>query len=134
MRLFPLPPHILFRPPNLLVGGIVGDTFGIVRPFQVAFFLFCLSSIYALSTMPYISPESLTSTNGKPGSGSGSGSGSNQKRRGGLAGFFEPLKVLAPQRIRLNTGRVVKHYGVFFLCSGVFLGVVRISRLCRAFC
>ncbi|OAA59572.1 Major facilitator superfamily domain, general substrate transporter [Niveomyces insectorum RCEF 264] len=74
---------------GFLLGGLVGDTFGIIRPFQVAFFLFCFASVYAR----------------------------------GLAGFFQPLKVLAPQSIRLSTGRVARHYGVFFLCSGVFLGL-----------
>lgn len=98
-----------------LLGGIVGDTFGIVRPFQVAFFLFLLSSLFARSAMPYISPESLSNA---------SAGGPASPSKGGLAAFFEPLKVLWPQRIRLNTGRITSHYGVFFLCAGVFLGVL----------
>ncbi|CAK7205804.1 hypothetical protein SEUCBS139899_008583 [Sporothrix eucalyptigena] len=97
---------------GFLLGGIVGDTFGIVRPFQTAFFLFIFASIFARYAMPYISPESLSNPNAKT------------TRRGGLAGFFEPLKVLLPQKIRLSSGRIANHYGVFFLCCGVFLGVL----------
>jgi len=61
--------------------------------------------------MPYLSPESLGDAK-KPGPG-------------GLRGFFAPLKVLSPQTVRLGSGAVRKHYGVLFLCCGVFLGVVR---------
>ena len=102
-----------------LMGGIVGDTYGIVRPFQVAFFLFLMSGCFALFAMPYISPESLASSAKVP-----SSTGPAPPRASGLAAFFQPLRVLWPQRIRLNTGRVVSHFGVFFLCAGVFLGVL----------
>ncbi len=93
----------------------MGDTFGIIRPFQTAFFLFLISSVYARMSMPYISPESL--------------SDARKPRRAGLSGFFEPLKVLAPQQLRLASGQIVKHYGILFLCCGVFLGVVRRTPL-----
>ena len=43
-----------------LLGGMVGDRFGIQMPFQVAFFLFCLSSLYVGLFLPYISPDSLS--------------------------------------------------------------------------
>ncbi|KIH93188.1 hypothetical protein SPBR_02482 [Sporothrix brasiliensis 5110] len=97
---------------GLLLGGVVGDTFGIVRPFQTAFFLFLFASAFAHYAMPYISPESL------------SGPGAKTNRPGGLAGFLEPLKVMLPQKIRLRAGRVASHYGIFFLCCGEFLGVL----------
>lgn len=90
----------------------MGDKFGIIRPFQTAFFLFCFASIYARLAMPYISPDSLVDKTKAP-------------RRRGLSNFFQPLKVLLPQRIRLASGRLAAHYGVFFLCFGNFLGVVR---------
>ena len=104
---------------GFLLGGIVGDEFGIVRPFQTAFFLFLFASFFSRFALPYISPESLSGPNTKP------------TRRGGLSGFTEPLKVLLPQKIRLSSGRIANHYGVFFLCAGVFLGVV--SLLCFFF-
>jgi len=96
---------------GFLIGGLIGDTFGIIRPFQTAFVSFCLASVYAQMAMPYISPESLSD-------------GRKPRSVKGIRGFFAPLKVLAPQRLRLKDGTVKKHYGVFFLCCGVFIGVL----------
>lgn len=96
----------------LFLGGVTGDAFGIRMPFQVAFFLFLAASCYARLVLPYISPESLS--DGK----------TDTDRKKGLGGFLAPLKIMAPQRIRTADGRVVKHYGVFFLCCGIFLGVL----------
>ena len=54
---------------------------------------------------------------------------SNGKRPNvqGVAGFFAPLRVMVPQTLALPGGKVRKHYGVLFLCAGVFLGVVSTS-------
>lgn len=88
---------------------MIGDKFGVISPFQVAFCSFLVSSLFARLTIPYISAETL----------------SDPKRSAkGLAGFFAPLKVLWPQNLRLASGRPAKHYGILFLCCGVFLGVV----------
>ncbi|KAF3762801.1 hypothetical protein M406DRAFT_31187, partial [Cryphonectria parasitica EP155] len=95
-----------------LLGGMTGDAFGIRMPFQVAFFLFLISSAYARFVLPFISPESLS--DGKKDTGRG----------GGVSGFLAPLKIMAPQHVRLFSGRVTKHYGVLFLCCGIFLGVL----------
>jgi hypothetical protein len=89
---------------------MIGDAFGIIRPFQVAFVFFLISSLYVTVAMPYISPESMSDPK-KP-------------AKGGVSGFLAPLKVLAPQVLRLKSGLKRKHYGVFFLCFGVFFGVV----------
>lgn len=94
-----------------LLGGMVGDAFGANMPFQVAFFLFLISSCYAAFVLPYISPDSLTD-------------GKKDGNRKGVSGFLSPLKVMSPQGIRLATGHIIKHYGVFFLCCGIFLGVL----------
>ncbi|ROV92984.1 hypothetical protein VMCG_09003 [Cytospora schulzeri] len=96
---------------SYLLGGMVGDAFGIRMPFQVAFFLFMFATLYAGTVLPYISPESLS--DGKPDS-----------KSKGIKGFLAPLRIMAPQRIRFLDGKVVKHYGVFFLCCGLFLGVL----------
>ncbi|KAK4131603.1 MFS general substrate transporter, partial [Trichocladium antarcticum] len=93
-----------------LTGGIIGDTWGIRRPFEAAFCSFLLSTVYARLAIPHIAAESLSS-----------GSKPDSK---GLAGFFAPLRVLAPQRVLLSGGTVRNHYGVLFLCAGVFLGVL----------
>jgi hypothetical protein len=92
---------------------MIGDAFGIIRPFQTAFVFFLISSVYVRIAMPYISPESMNDPK-KP-------------AKGGISGFLAPLKVLSPQILRLKNGATRKHYGVFFLCCGVFLGVVRVS-------
>lgn len=94
-----------------LLGGMVGDEFGARMPFQVAFFLFLLSSCYAAFVLPYISPESLTD-------------GKRDARRRGVSGFLAPLKIMSAQGLRLASGHVAKHYGVLFLCCGIFLGVL----------
>lgn len=94
---------------------MIGDAWGIRKPFEVAFFSFLISTFYVRVAIPYIDAESLPS-----------GSKPNSK---GPAEFLAPLRVLAPQRVILGSGVLSKHYGVVFLCSGVFLGVVSIIRL-----
>ncbi|KAM0314342.1 hypothetical protein ACHAPQ_011837 [Fusarium lateritium] len=93
-----------------LTGGMIGDAIDIRAPFDVAFVSFILSGIYVWMALPYISPESMSS-GGKPG-------------QQGVSGFLAPLKILTPQKLRLADGRVKKHLGVIFLCSGIFLGVL----------
>jgi hypothetical protein len=92
---------------------MIGDAIDIRAPFDVACITFLIACAYVRIGLPYISPESM----------------SNKKKPGqqGISGFFAPLKILAPQRIRLSTGGIKKHYGVIILCAGIFLGVVRIK-------
>ncbi|KAF7549469.1 hypothetical protein G7Z17_g6350 [Cylindrodendrum hubeiense] len=93
-----------------LTGGMIGDSIDIRAPFDVAFISFILAGIYAWIALPYISPESMVDSK-KPGQGNASG-------------FLAPLRILVPQRLRLENGKLKKHYGVIFLCSGIFLGVL----------
>lgn len=88
-------------------GGLLGDTFGIRAPFDVACGFFLLSCVYLLVSLPYIPPPVRT---GKSSEGS--------------SGFLAPLRILVPQKVRLAGGKMTKHYGVIFLCAGIFLGVV----------
>jgi len=90
---------------------MIGDAFGIQCPFQVAFCSFLLSSACVAATLPYISPESMSS-----------GASSSGKS---ASGFFTPLKIIMPQKLRLANGKQIKHHGVLFLCIGIFVGVVR---------
>lgn len=92
---------------------MIGDTWGIRRPFEVAFFSFLLSTTYVRFALPYVSPESVSG-----------GSKSDSK---GIAAFLSPLRVMLPQKVILESGALAKHYGVLFLCAGVFLGVVSAS-------
>ncbi|KAK3371071.1 major facilitator superfamily domain-containing protein [Lasiosphaeria ovina] len=93
-----------------LTGGVIGDTWGIRRPFEVGFCSFLISAVYAHLALPYISPGSMSD-------------GKKPAVRG-IGAFFAPLRVLAPQRIRLQGGKTARHHGLLFLCAGVFLGVV----------
>lgn len=92
-----------------LAGGMIGDAIDIRAPFDVACITFLIACVYVRFGIPYISPESMSSK--KPG-------------RQGIAGFFAPLKILVPQRMRLANGGIKKHYGVVILCAGIFLGVL----------
>ncbi|KAH8127697.1 hypothetical protein LI328DRAFT_164691 [Trichoderma asperelloides] len=92
-----------------LAGGMIGDAIDIRAPFDVACITFLIACVYVRFGIPYISPESMS--NKKPG-------------RQGIAGFFAPLKILVPQRMRLANGGIRKHYGVVILCAGIFLGVL----------
>ncbi|TLD30929.1 hypothetical protein PspLS_02947 [Pyricularia sp. CBS 133598] len=93
----------------LLAGGMLGDTFGIRRPFETAFVCFLIAMVYVRLSIPYLPP---------------SADAAGKKAERGIKGFFAPLKVLKPQKVRLANGQVKKHYGVFFLCCGVFMGVL----------
>ncbi|KAK1854107.1 major facilitator superfamily transporter [Colletotrichum chrysophilum] len=95
-----------------LLGGIVGDSWGIIRPFEIATILFALSSLYSSMFIPYIDPRT-------PGI-----VGGTSAKRQGWSRWLGALRVLAPKRFRLEDGRPIKHYGVAFLALGVFLGVL----------
>ncbi|KAI0439334.1 major facilitator superfamily transporter [Xylaria telfairii] len=91
-----------------LLGGVLGDIYGIRRPFEVAFFLYVVSTLYGALFLP-----NKTTPNS-----------SNQKQSSrGLNSFFAPLKVIVPHRYRLESGKVIKNYGLIFLALGIFLGV-----------
>ncbi|KAI0455833.1 major facilitator superfamily transporter [Xylaria acuta] len=91
-----------------LLGGVLGDVYGIRRPFEVAFFLYVLSTLYGALFLP-----NKTATD----------SGNQKQSSHGLNSFFAPLKVIVPHRYRLESGKVVKNYGLIFLALGIFLGV-----------
>lgn len=80
----------------------------IKAPFLIAFASFLVAAMYTRAAMPYMIPDSKPSQQG-------------------ISTILEPLKIALPQRFRLVDGRVTKHYGVTFLCGGVFLGVVRLA-------
>lgn len=89
---------------------MIGDSIDIRAPFDVAFVAFLVASVYSRLALPFISPDSMTDGK-KPG-------------QRGISGFFAPLRVLVPQKLRLANGMTRRHYGVIFLCSGIFVGVV----------
>ncbi|KAF4119981.1 Major Facilitator Superfamily [Geosmithia morbida] len=96
---------------GFLIGGMIGDAIDIRAPFDVAFVFFLVASVYVRFALPYIPPDSLSDAK-------------KADREGGIAGFLAPLRILVPQRLRLASGAVRRHYGVIFLCSGIFVGVL----------
>ncbi|RWA07362.1 hypothetical protein EKO27_g7746 [Xylaria grammica] len=91
-----------------ILGGVLGDLYGIRRPFEVAFFLYVVSTLYGALFLP-----TKTSTEA-----------SDQKHSSrGLSGFFAPLKVIVPHKYRLESGNIITNYGLIFLALGIFLGV-----------
>lgn len=91
------------------LGGFMGDSYGIQRPFETAVALFLLSSLYAALFVPYIDPAVLSD-------------GTSDSQSGNSV--FGPLKVLLPQVVRLSSGMKTRHYGISFLALGVFVGVL----------
>ncbi|RYP93107.1 hypothetical protein DL770_000764 [Monosporascus sp. CRB-9-2] len=93
------------------VGGWVAENLGIIRPFQLAAVSLSFSCLYCLLCIPYIHPNTI----------------SREKRETkpkGATALLGPLRSMAPQRLRLRDGRVVKHCGVMFLALGIFTGVL----------
>lgn len=91
------------------VGGVIGDVFGISSPFVSAVGCFAVATTYGAVFWPS-PPEDTDEAAGKTTSGA--------------SGFLAPIKVLMPQRYRLDNGKVAKHYGLVFLALGIFFGVV----------
>ncbi|KAI1770662.1 major facilitator superfamily domain-containing protein [Hypoxylon cercidicola] len=91
-----------------LLGGILGDIYNIRRPFETAFFLYVVCTIYGALFLPTRTGNETT----------------NQKKSSrGISEFFAPIKVIASHKYRLESGKVVKVYSLVFLALGIFLGV-----------
>ncbi|RYP76427.1 hypothetical protein DL769_003633 [Monosporascus sp. CRB-8-3] len=94
---------------GFLLGGILGGVYNIRRPFEVAFFLYVASTIYGGLFLPTPAQGDV---------------GAEKHASKGLGAFFAPLKIIRPHRYRLESGKVVKNYGLVFLALGIFLGVM----------
>ncbi|ORY70446.1 uncharacterized protein BCR38DRAFT_471739 [Pseudomassariella vexata] len=92
------------------IGGIIGEISIIRRPFELAAVSLTLSCLYAAFIVPYIDPKTLGGSDKKS-------AGSAEKSK-----FF--LAVFAPQRLRLENGKVVKYYGMLLLAVGIFTSVL----------
>ncbi|KXH52597.1 major facilitator superfamily transporter [Colletotrichum nymphaeae SA-01] len=91
-----------------LLGGVLGDVFGIISPFIVAIGCFAFATTYGAIFWP-APPEETEETDGKT--------------TPGASGFLAPIKVLMPSKYRLESGKIVKNYGLVFLALGIFFGV-----------
>ncbi|KAI1324714.1 hypothetical protein F5Y16DRAFT_402125 [Xylariaceae sp. FL0255] len=89
-------------------GGLAAEKINITAPFEIAAVSFLICCTFTLLFVPYIDPITLSS----------------DTKAKGLAGFFGPIKILGPQMMRLQDGRLKKHFGLLFLAFGVYLGVL----------
>jgi MFS family permease len=96
---------------GFLIGGVVGDVFGIITPFQMTLSLFILCCVYVAISLPAVETpsenENLAPT-----------------ETVGITRFFGPLRVFAPQRWKLPNGQIQKQFGALTLGIGVFLGIL----------
>ncbi|KAI8943348.1 hypothetical protein NX059_001365 [Plenodomus lindquistii] len=96
---------------GFLVGGVIGDAFGIVAPFETALGLFLLCFLFIAISMPTIQSDvDEQKTNLEP--------------HTGIARFIGPLRVFAPQKWRVPNGHVRTQFGALTLGIGVFLGIL----------
>lgn len=94
---------------GFLVGGVVGDAFGILAPFRMTLLLFLLSCLYVALALPSIPADKET--------------GHGKEKTVGFKRFFGPLHIFAPQKWTLRDGRTSRQYGALMLGIGVFLAI-----------
>lgn len=92
------------------LGGVSGDWFGIRRPFEAAFFLKIVATLYSFVFLPYIAAWKIEKT--------------EKVQKKNLSSIFGPAKLFVPTKIRLKNGQVKSYWGVFLLGAGVFRGVL----------
>lgn len=97
---------------GFLVGGVVGDVFGILAPFRMTLALFLLCCMYVAVSLPAIA--ALEEDERQKGS----------QQALGIARFFGPLRIFAPQKWTLPDGRTRTQFGALTLGIGVFLGIL----------
>ncbi|KAH3909966.1 hypothetical protein HBH56_154690 [Parastagonospora nodorum] len=96
---------------GFLIGGVVGDVFGILAPFHMTLALFLSCCVYIALTLPATSvPEAKDD--------------STTQRQVGIMRFFGPLRIFTPQKWILPDGRTVTQFGALTLGIGVFLGIL----------
>jgi hypothetical protein len=101
---------------GFLVGGLLGDAFGILAPFRVTLVLFLLSCIYIVISLPASSPEMNTAA-------------TTSKTTSGVMRYIGPLHIFAPQKWTLPSGRTSTQVGALTLAIGVFLGILATGSL-----
>lgn len=96
---------------GFLVGGLIGDAFGIAAPFRITVVLFLLSCFYVMVCLPSTPPHEIKESY-------------PNRPVFGLGRFFGPLQILAPQEWTLADGRKSTQFGALTLGMGVFLGIL----------
>ncbi|KAH6867979.1 major facilitator superfamily domain-containing protein [Alternaria rosae] len=96
---------------GFLIGGVVGDYFGILAPFRMTLVLFLLCCVYVAVSLPAMPPPE-EDKDAKP------------RETTGIARFFGPLRIFAPQKWEIPNGRTRLQFGALTLGIGVFLGIL----------
>jgi hypothetical protein len=99
---------------GFLVGGLVGDAFGILAPFRITLVLFLLCCVYVALTLPALPTDNRADT---------------RQKSVGLMRFFGPLRIFTPQKWTLRDGRISRQYGALMLGVGVFLAIIATGYL-----
>ncbi|GAA5902991.1 uncharacterized protein JCM6883_002656 [Sporobolomyces salmoneus] len=97
---------------GLVVGGWLGDRFGLPTPFIAAFVLLALSTIISGVFLPYIPPPTADEADKSSSSG----------------GFFRPLKIFLPRLVE-NGDKRTRWYGLFFIGLGSFVSTFATSTI-----
>lgn len=96
---------------GFLIGGVVGDAFGIIAPFRMTLALFLLCCLYVAVSLPAVAPPKVSEDD-------------ISRPNLGIARFFGPLRIFAPQKWELPDGRTRTQFGAMTLGIGVFLGIL----------
>ncbi|KAH7355908.1 major facilitator superfamily domain-containing protein [Pyrenochaeta sp. MPI-SDFR-AT-0127] len=96
---------------GFLIGGIVGDAFGIIAPFRMTLALFLLCCAYIAVSLPAVAPPKEDDE-------------ASQRPTLGVSRFFGPLRIFAPQKWILPDGTTRTQFGALTLGIGVFLGIL----------
>lgn len=107
---------------GFLLGGIVGDVYGIKAPFRLTFILFLSCCVFVFFGLPYIAPA-------KPSTRTIAQANKARGRKKGLKRYFGPLAVFAPAKWVGPDGKIRTEYGPFLLAWGVFLGILATGYL-----
>jgi MFS family permease len=95
---------------GFLIGGLVGDAFGILAPFRITLAMFLLCCVYLAASLPATAPSETKTDGTAPVIG--------------IARFFGPLRIFTPQKWTLADGRTTTQFGALTLGTGVFLGIL----------
>lgn len=97
---------------GFLIGGLVGEAFGIAAPFRITVALFLLSCTYVAVCLPSTPPHEKEELQ------------DSRPANNGLGRFFGPLRIFAPQKWTLADGRKSTQFGALTLGLGVFFGIL----------
>ncbi|CAO2648697.1 Nn.00g079640.m01.CDS01 [Neocucurbitaria sp. VM-36] len=96
---------------GFLIGGVIGDAFGILAPFRMTLALFLLCCVYVTVSLPAIAAP-------------GEDDKAVTRQPLGVARFLGPLRIFAPQKWTLSDGRTRTQFGAMTLGVGVFFGIL----------